>query len=343
MEIFHAHVQADTIQVVSRIPELQTLIRELCHRFKVQAISHNRKFVKDYMDPAHVIYTSYTPEENERAKEETLRKATRVLLAYPSGVPFGVAFIKTINNKGNEQLAYAFSSNFTVKERGRGEDRFVRESTNIQSLMKSIQKCNPLHEQQMFRKLYSIGIHDTVQSRVKAEIKLPWRSPDVSREATMALIDYFLEGKKITDDGFVDEIKKAVDLRAEIDKKHAEIESTVNEFCKEIYVIGRIATSPTISVARAEYNKAHDTFEIIGDIKCYASVDDLPRDLLLTYKMWKIKHETKLNFSLRSIPNADSWCSDFNVLLETNNIQGFNSLNRVTYFATPVMDQANGN
>ena len=343
MEIFHAHVQADTIQVVNRIPELQTLIRELCHRFKVQAISHNRKFIKDYMDPAHVVYTSYTPEENEKAKQETIRKATRVLLAYPSGVPFGVAFIKTINNKGNEQLAYAFSSNFTVKERGRGEDRFVRESASIQSLMKSIQKCNPLHEQQMFRRLYSVGIRDTVESRIKTEIKLPWRNPDVSREVTMALIDYFLEGKKITDDGFVDEIKKAVDLRAEIDNKHAEIKSAINEFCKEIYVIGRIATSPTISVARAKYNETDNTFDIVGDIKCYASVDDLPRDLLLTYKMWKIKHETKYDFSSKPLPNADSWCSDFNVLTETNNVQGFNSLNRMTYFATPVMDQANGN
>lgn len=342
MEIYHPHTKVDTMQVVHRFAELHMLVRELCHTFKVRVLTHNRKSFTEVEE-----YLANKTEATDEYKHHRLSRNARIMLVYPSGVPFGVAFLTDVNNKGNEELGYAFMAPFTAKNRGRGEDRYARKSTNIQALIKTIKKEGPPHEGAALRSIYMQNLYSNIQDSVRTEAKIPWRNPDVGRDTLVALLDFYLHNKMITDESSLKEINKAKALDDEIKTKNNECEEMLNRYKTDMHIVTRFTQSPILTVARLTYNTTREDYEVVHDsLKCYSSVDEMPSDLMLTYKMWRTKHETKMKFKPDQFfpsVNGGEYCSDFDVFINSHTFNAFGPLNHLRYFVTPIMSQANGN
>lgn len=342
MEIYHPLTKADTMQVVHRFAELHTLVRELCHTFKVQVLTHNRKGFTDQED-----YMNNRTSATDEYKHHNLMRTARIMLVHPSGMPFGTAFIKDVNNKGNEELGYAFMAPFTQKNKGRGEDRYARKSTSLQSLIKTIKKEGPPHENAAFNAIYVRESHAHLEKAAEQSVKIPWRGPDVCRETLVALLDFYLHGKMITDTSSLKEIDKAKVLDNEITQKKEEFKGLLDRYKTDMHIVTRFTQSPLLTVGRLTYNAEKDDYELIhGSLKCYSSVDEMPSDLVVTYKMWRTKHESKMDFKSDAFfpsTRSDEYCSDFDVFINRKSCNAFGPLNDLFYLITPVMDQTNGN
>lgn len=337
MDIFHTHAKATTMQLVNRVADIHKLAREICFKFGVKVLSHN-DHINEALDPNYVEYAGWTAEENEDYKEKRLRYDSKVLLAYPNGTPFGVISLEKSTTRGQSGDLYKFSSHFVSKDRGRGDDRQTRKSTTVLNLLKAIAKdCHLRSETEAFSSVFTRGLVDEIYEEVKDTIKIPYTG-SLRDDTNIALVNFYKNNKLITDPNTLKEIDAYAQKIVERDAKLNELGSTVDRFKAGVYILGTVTHSPVIVVGKLKY-KDQNRWDV-ESVQSYASVDDIPPELMLTYKMWRTKHETKYDFSEGLLPRRTDYDADFDVVPLSRTHRGMSHFDVVRMLVTPVMEPA---
>lgn len=337
MDIFHTHAKATTMQLVNRVADIHKLAKEICFKFGVKVLSHNNH-IDEAIDPNHVEYPGWTPEENADYKERRLRYDSKVLLAYPNGVPFGVISLEKATTRGQSGDLYRFSSHFVSKDRGRGDDRQTRKSASILNLLKAIAKdCHIKSEEEGFKSVFTRCILEDIYEVVKHSFNIPYTG--ILRDhAAEALVNFYKDNKLITDTNALRDIDNYAQKIVERDAKLNELRTTVERFRTNIYTLCTVSMSPAIIVGKLKHVDK-EKWEV-ESVQSYASVDDIPPEVMLTYKMWRTKHETNYDFSEELLPRRTSYDSDFDVVPLSRTHRGMSHFDEVRMLVTPVMEPA---
>jgi hypothetical protein len=282
MNIFHRLCRQDTIDFVNVTPDLLRLVAELCQQFKVKVLDHNRD------------------------------GARKVLLAEDNGVPFGVASIN-FNTKG--ELNYQFNAPFIEKERGRGSDRSARKSIKLPALIKLLKKDHEENYEPSINRLVS-RLSEAIKDLISRDIGQERYSRDIGQDTTKALIGFFTEQKIITDPAILKTIDEYVVKMKENEDKKLQRESKLDEFKTDLYLIIE-GNGHTFLAGTFKYDATANKYSIHEDVNCYTSIDDLEQthpQLMLSYKMYRVGTENKVDFNQNIVPLKDKYFPDFEVI-----------------------------
>lgn len=341
MDIFHTHAKATTMQLVNRVADIHKLAREICFKFGVKVLSHN-DHINEALDPNHLEYAGWTAEENQNYKEARLRYDSKVLLAYPNGVPFGVISIEKVTKNGQVSDLYNFSSHFVSKDRGRGDDRQTRKSSTILNLLKAIAKdCHLNSETEGFKSVFTRCLLEDIHEEVKSSFKIPHVGL-LRDDASEALVNFYKHNKLITDPSTLKDIDNYAQKVIERNAKLDELQAAVNRFKTEVYMLCTVSMSPAIVVGKIKYEGGLNNWSV-ESVQSYASVDDVPPELMLTYKMWRTKHETKYDFSEELLPRRTDYDPDFEVVPLSRTHRGMSHFDVVRTLVTPVIETTHVN
>jgi hypothetical protein len=282
MNIFHKLAKQETIDYVNNKPDLFRLVAELSNQFKVKAL--------DY----HIV-------------------GQKVLLVEDSGVPFGVA---SINGNSKGELNYQFNAPFIEKERGRGSDRSARKSIKLPTLIKLLKKDHKeKYEPSINRLLYS-RLPEVIQDSIFSVVGQDRYSRDIGQDATKALIGFFTEQKMITDSAILKTIDEYVVKMKEGEEKKLQRESKLDAFKTDLHLIME-CDNPTFLAGTLKYDATANKYLVHEDVNCYTSIEDLEQtqpQLMLSYKMYRVGMENKIDFDEDIVPRKDNYFPDFEVI-----------------------------
>jgi hypothetical protein len=282
MNIFHKLAKQETIDHVNNMPNLFRLVAELCQQFKVKVLDHQPD----------------TP---------------RVLLVEDNGVPFGVA---SVNFNTKEELSYQLNAPFIEKERGRGSDRSTRKSIKLPALIKLLKKDHEeKYESSINRFLYG-RLPEVIKDSVFSVVGQDRYSRDIGQDATKALIGFFTEQKMITDSAILRTINEYVVKMKESEEKKLQRESKLDAFKTDLHFIME-CDNPTFLAGTLKYDATANKYSVHEDMNCYTSIEDLEQtqpQLMLSYKMYRVGMENKVDFDENIVPRKDKYSPDFEVI-----------------------------
>ena len=207
----------------------------------------------------------------------------RFFMVTSAGTPVGCAYTGvSTDKKGSEVTEYFLHSPFIHKDRARGGTKSIRSSTCLKRLVRTLKED--------LRRLtitpnYIRTMHDRISSQVQRVSKRDTRSTTYITDGNAeAVLFNLFENKPIEP-----EVK---DKLAEMFKKHKEVQANIAYVSGEIgafdkcYVMYGSAKSPVMFGIAERLDGKNFLFQ--GEVKSYASLEDLPQDFVLAYKMWKV-------------------------------------------------------
>ena len=294
MNIYHPKCSPTVQQYLDQLPQLKLLASELCRAHDLSVMEHNESS-NFYMNSEH-----------------GLRDNLRVLLvSNKNGFPFCVASLGL--NSGGKNI-FMVQSTFINKERGKGISRNVRESVSLSSLMKVIKKDVEENSFLLERKVLSTT--DAIRELIdRANSRRP-RTPNMGSSTQVALAEFYTESKMITDPIHLEEIKALLEQTKVLNAFKEQINAKFDRFKSDLSFIlsydGRTFISGTIN-----YDRATDKYvSLHNDVNCYSDINELESvdmQLLLTYKMYRVKAEADLEFH-DIIARSDRYIEDLDVV-----------------------------
>lgn len=207
----------------------------------------------------------------------------RFFMVTLAGTPAGCAYTgMSTDKKGSEVTEYFLHSPFIHKDRARGGTKSIRSSTCLKRLVRTLKEDL---KRLTITPRYLRTMHDRIDGQVHRAAKRDTRTTTyITNENAEAVLSNLFENKPIEP-----EVKNKL---AEMFKKHKEVQENiahvdgeVNAF-KKCYVMYGSAKSPVMfGIAERLDDKS---FMFQGGVKSYASLEDLPQDFVLAYKMWRV-------------------------------------------------------
>ena len=257
---------------------------------------------------------------------------------------YGMAWV-SMSGENEDKPDYHFISEHIQKERGRGNNAHVRSSTSIKRLVKTLEKdfasvvkTTPDFVQHLWV---------TVQENIKDVTKYSsYESTQINRtEAERALLELFFDKKPITDNQVLEVLAKSKKAYDTYDQRREAYEEEIKPFSKCYVLCGGRDMPPMFGIATLNEKNKY-VFE--EGVNCYSSLEELPTEFAVAYKMWKIGTENRgVTFQLlenepnypmaECLPADDEFYSDFGV----NTLIRYSSAYRATsyIFMVPYAEQ----
>jgi len=304
MNIYHPKCSPTVQQYLDRLPQLKLLASELCRAHDLSVMEHNESS-NDYMEG-----------------EDGLRDNLKVLLvSNKNGFPFCVASLG-LNNRSlrRETLdsgaknIFRVQSTFISKERGKGISRNIRESVSLSSLMKVIKK--DVEENSFLLERNVLSTPDAIKELIERANSRRPRTFSMASSTQVALAEFYTESKIITDPAHLNEIKEVLEQAKVLNAFKEQLNAKFDRFKSDLSFIlsydGHTFVSGTIN-----YDRATDKYvSLHNDVNCYSDINELESvdmQLMLTYKMYRIKTETDLEFH-NIIARSDRYIEDLDVV-----------------------------
>lgn len=282
MNIFHRFAKQETINYVNNMSDVFRLVAELSNQFKVKVLDHH-------------------PD------------ARRVLLVEDNGVPFGVASV-SFNTKG--ELNYQLNAPFIEKERGRGSDRSARKSIKLPALIKLLKKDHEEKYESSINRLLYGRLPEVIKDSVFSVVGQDRFSRDIGQDATKALIEFFTEQKMIINSAILKTISEYVVKMKEGEEKKLQRESKLDAFKTDLHFIMECGNH-TFLAGTLKYDATANKYSVHEDMNCYTNIEDLEQtqpQLMLSYKMYRVGMENKVDFDENIVPQKDKYFPDFEVI-----------------------------
>lgn len=319
---------ADTVKkYVESNTELKTFIKELNHKYGVVAVATKRDTVG---------------------------------LAYPNGIPFGVVYTFGKDNKQGETVTgYAFISDFINKERGRGSDKYTRESSKISQLIKLIEVDKNYRQWDkhicLNSRLYDLarkvrgGVEDALDMRYAKSIEF-------NRETSIAMLKSHFENQMITDPAVIKSLERYYELYKTSLTSTAKAKEITDRFfnSKCHYILVHDGFPAVVGTLEFKLDGTNNKYEAVfhDDMKSYTTMDALAidrPDLVVSYKMWRVNYEVSkdnrmsridegnVTYELeRMLPYHDTFNADLDVLTFTSNASTLYHFGSYRYMVVPV-------
>jgi len=257
---------------------------------------------------------------------------------------YGFAWV-SMSGENEDKPDYHFISDHIQKERGRGINAHVRSSTSIKRLIKTLEKdfanvnrTTPDVVQNLWASVDENVKHATKYSS--------YESTQINRtEAERALLELFFDKKPITDNHVLEVLAKSKKAYDTYDQNRAEYEEEIAPF-KKCYVLYGCKDMPPMFGVAVLNDKNKFIFQ--DGVNCYSSLEELPTEFAVAYKMWKIGTENRgITFQLlenepnypmaECLPADDEFYRDFGV----NTLIRYSSAYRTTsyIFMVPYAEQ----
>lgn len=294
MNIYHPKCSPTVQQYLDRLPQLKLLASELCRAHDLSVMEHNESS-NDYMEG-----------------EDGLRDNLKVLLvSNKNGFPFCVASLGLNSDAKN---IFRVQSTFISKERGKGISRNVRESVSLSSLMKVIKKDVEANSFLLERNVLSTA--DAIKELIgRANSRRP-RTFSMSSSTQVALAEFYTESKMITDPAHLNEIKETLEQAKVLNAFKEQLDAKFDRFKSDLSFILSYDRHTFVS-GTIKYDRATDKYvSLHNDVNCYSDINELESvdmQLMLTYKMYRIKAEADLEFH-DIIARSDRYIEDLDVV-----------------------------
>jgi hypothetical protein len=232
-----------------------------------------------------------------------------VTVTTEDGVYVGMINAKAKINGDNEaKTEYQFISPIVKKDRGRGMDRMTRASNSLKLLIKAIKRDLPTAPFERFYPKKKVDdIRETLSRRYSSQNR---NFPLVSSElAEILKFEANPTYKSLTLSHTLDKIKKFVSEREAEDKASEEAKSVFSEayvFC--------VCDNEPMSFGKIKLND-NKQYEFTEPMKSYLSLEELPVEFLVQYKMWRTARETQHgNLDKEILPRIDHVDEEFDTM-----------------------------
>lgn len=340
MNIYHSVATEQTQQAVSGNPNLLKFLVELCHRFETKVVAHNEERVTREHSPG-------------------------VFLVNQDNTPFGVVWVNLAKNKADELVPqYFFSASFVAKDRGRGSDRYIRDSFNMKQIIKTISSCKDKcgGSVKTFLKSKFRNVPNDYYSYLANKLDIRYSAGiELSNKSAQAMLKFFYDNVMITDSAVLDDLKSKYQKMLKVNAAREQLNEHLTGLMKsKFYYMLAYEGAPTM-VGTISFNKVNDdNYEIIshGDIKLYATFDEIAQDhpdLAVTYNMWRINFEQDDKYealkraaqfrgfeSATKLIDMDSYNHSLDVLTNSERVSGYVMFSKCNYFLAPIVEVSNG-
>ena len=209
---------------------------------------------------------------------------------------------------GDLSTIYRFVSPLVKKDRGRGIDRLSRVSNSLKMLIRAIKKDLPVVPiERYYPKKKVEDIRETLSRRYTSHNR---NMPLVSSElAEILKLEINPTYKSATLSYTLDKIKKFVSEKEAEDKASEEAKSVFSEayvFC--------VCDNEPMSFGKIKLND-NKQYEFTEPMKSYLSLEELPVEFLVQYKMWRTARETQHgNLDKEILPKIDHVDEEFGTM-----------------------------
>lgn len=260
-DIFHPFASDELKAHVESSKELKALVAEMCHHFFLKAFcKHDGQVMLVSRNHEGIAMVDAGLTWNEKAKQD--------------------------------RMVYSVRSGYVKKERGRGDDRFVRKSENLKFLIRQMKQdfsdFKPEHEG---TPKFRIG-YDQIKSVIESDLRKggsygsSYHQSFINGEMEWELLQHIFDDKPI-DNYHMSKLKEYFDKHQKTEEKMIAFRQEISKFDRAHVIIGSENTPIVYGVAQKEGDKY--TFQ--GGVKPCFNEEDLPSEVAVHMKMHRISRE----------------------------------------------------
>jgi hypothetical protein len=258
MSILHPFADKETVNHIEASPELKKLLTELNHRYGVVGCK--------------------------------LGSDKAISLIWPNFVFAGLAYTrKEVNeNTYDSKTIYYIESTIVAKERGRSNNKYIRKSEKISSLMRTIDPAFKARHKQIAesRGLKVLGARNSVVNMISNKASKLNHNSHLSGIEEYSLLKSLLRGETLAEH-LRSKINEIFGKHEEREKENLEREKLLKKF-DHIHILWGSTTTPICyGIARL----VDKDYMVQGEVKPCFDERDLPDDFAVHLKMHKISRE----------------------------------------------------
>jgi hypothetical protein len=260
-DIFHPFASDELKAHVESSKELKALVAEMYHHFFLKAFcKHNNQVMLVSRNHEGIALVDAGVFWNEKAKQE--------------------------------RMVYSVRSSYVKKERGRGDDRFIRKSENLKFLVRQLKQdfsdFKPEHETPTKIRIGYDQIKSTVESSLRkgSSYGSTYHQNLMTGDMEWGVLQHIFNDKPI-DNYHMSKLKEHFEKHQKAEENIAALKQELSKFDRAHVITGSENTPIVYGVAHKEGDKY--TFQ--GEVKPCFGEEDLPPEVAVHMKMHRISRD----------------------------------------------------
>lgn len=260
-DIFHPFASDELKTYVESNKELKALVAEMCHHFFLKAFcKYNGQVVLVSRNHEGIALVDAGMTWNEKAKQD--------------------------------RMVYSVMSSHVKKERGRGDDRFIRKSENLKFLVRQLKQdfsnFKPEHEEPAKIRISYDQVKSAIESGLKKGFSYgsSYHQSFINGDMEWDVLQHIFDNKPI-DNYHMSKLREYFEKHQKAEEKIIAFKQELSKFDRVHVLVGAETTPIVYGIAQKENEKY--TFQ--GEVKPCFSEEDLPPEVAVHMKMHRISKD----------------------------------------------------
>ena len=301
-DIFHPFASDELKTHVESNKELKALVAEMCHHFFLKAFcKRNGQVMLVSRNHEDIALVDAGVTWNEKAKQD--------------------------------RMVYSVRSSYVKKERGRGDDRFIRRSENLKFLIRQLKQdfsnFKPEHERPTKIRVEHDAIKSTIESSLRkgSSYGSSYHQSFINGDMEWEILQHIFDDKPI-DNYHMSKLKEYFDKHQKTEGTIAALKQELSKFDRVHVITGSETTPIVYGVAQKEGGKY--TFQ--GEVKPCFNEEDLPSEVAVHMKMHRISRD----YLYKGYPTIGPTPMHGLLLRQDNYDEDFETVTYYTHFSSTI-------